>query len=134
MCSISWFFLQRHKKHENWLKLMSLTSMYHAIAVSPYQNYHISVSIRKSAKPAEFLASGLCNFGETLFNARHWYALYVAQRFLRKNSGNSRISTQTPKRRGIITTWHLLRSPNILRYIVDWSICYPCYMLDLRSK
>ena len=30
--SISWFFLQRHKKHENWLKIVSLTPMYHAIA------------------------------------------------------------------------------------------------------
>ena len=34
--------------------------------------------------------------------------------------------------RGVITTWHLLRSPKILCYIVDWSICYPFYALDLR--
>ena len=61
--------------------------------------------------------------------------LHVSARFSRKNACNSRISTQTPKRGGTITTWHLLRSPNILCYIiVDWSICYPCCMLDLRSK
>ena len=30
--SISWFFLQRHKKLENWSKIVSYTSMYHAIA------------------------------------------------------------------------------------------------------
>ena len=36
----------------------------------------------------------------------------VAERFLRKKAGNSRISTQTSKGRGTITTWHLLRSPN----------------------
>ena len=53
---------------------------------------------------AEFLTLGLCNFGETLFNARHQYQLYVAERFSRKNAGNSRISTQTPKSRGTITT------------------------------
>ena len=36
----------------------------------------------------------------------------------------------TQKRRGTITTWHLIRSSKILWYIVHWSICYPCYMLD----
>ena len=53
--------------------------------------------------------------------------------FHKKNAGNNLISTQIQKRRGTITTWHLLRSPKILCYIVDWFICYPCYMLDLRS-
>ena len=59
-------------------------------------------------------------------------ALCVAKRFSRKNAGNSRFSTQISKGRVIITTWHLLRSPKILCYIVDWSICYPLYVLDLR--
>ena len=50
----------------------------------------------------------------------------------RKNASNSTFSIQTRKGRGIITTWHLLRSPKILCYIVDWSICYPFCVLDLR--
>ena len=32
LCSISWIFLLRHKKQENWLKVVSYTSMYHTIA------------------------------------------------------------------------------------------------------
>ena len=58
----------------------------------------------------------------------------VQHKALRKNVNDSRILTQTPKRRGTITTWHLLQSPNILCYIVDFFLCYPCYMSDLRSK
>ena len=58
----------------------------------------------------------------------------VQHKALRKNVNDSRILTQTPKRRGTITTWHLLQSPNILCYIVDLFLCYPCYMSDLRSK
>ena len=46
---------------------------------------------------AEFLALGLFDFGETLVNARHYCKLYVAERFSRKNAGNSRILIQTPK-------------------------------------
>ena len=59
---------------------------------------------------------------------------FTEKRFSRKNAGNSRISTQTRKGRGTLTTWHLLWSPKNLCYTVDWSICYPSYMLDLRSK
>ena len=51
----------------------------------------------------EFLALGLCDFAETLFNARHYCALHEAEKFSRTNAGDSRISTQTPKRRGTIT-------------------------------
>ena len=93
-----------------------------------YINYDLNL------QTAEFLALGLCDFGETLLNTTHECALYVAERFSRKNAGNSRISTQAPKRRGTITTWYLLPSPKILCYAVDWSIRYPCYMLDLGSK
>ena len=36
---------------------------------------------------AEILALGLCDLGETLLNTRHECALYVAERFSRKNAG-----------------------------------------------
>ena len=66
--------------------------------------YHFHIHYDLSLQTAELLALGLCDFGETLFNTRHQCALYVAGRFSRKNAGNSRISTQTQKRRGTITT------------------------------
>ena len=53
----------------------------------------------------------------------------------RKNAGNSRFLTQTSKGRGIITTWHLLRSPKILCYIVDWSmLSILCVRLTIKVK
>ena len=39
---------------ENWLKILSQTSMYHGIACLTVPNYHISVSIRKSAKRSHY--------------------------------------------------------------------------------
>ena len=66
--------------------------------------YHFRRNYDLNLETAEFPALGLCDFGETLFNARHLCALYVAERFSRKNAGNSRFSTQTSKGRGIIIT------------------------------
>ena len=66
--------------------------------------YHFHINYDLNLETAEFLALGLCDFGETLFNVRRQCELYVAERFSRKNAGNSRILTQTPKRRGTITT------------------------------
>ena len=66
--------------------------------------YHFYINYDLNLQTAEFLALGLRDFGETLFNVRHKCALYVAERFSPKNAGNSRISTQTPKRRGTVTT------------------------------
>ena len=33
--------------------------------------YHFHINYDLNLKTAEYLAVGLCNFGETLFNARH---------------------------------------------------------------
>ena len=71
--------------------------------------YHFRINYDLNLETAEFHALGLYDFGETLLNARHLYALYVAERFSQKNAGNSRFSTQTSKGRGIITTWHILQ-------------------------
>ena len=60
---------------------------------------------------------------------RFWWK--SEKKFSRKNAGNSRISTQTPKRRGTITIYS---DRQVLCYIVDWCICYPCYTSELRSK
>ena len=66
--------------------------------------YHFRINYDLDLETAEFLELGLCDFGETLFSARHCCALRVAERFSRKNAGNSRFSTQTSKGRCIITT------------------------------
>ena len=90
-------------------------TMWVKVTLPSYFLYHFRVNYGLNLETPEFLALGLCDVGETLFNARYYYPLYTAQ----KNAGKSRISTQTPKRRGTITTGHLLRSPKILCYIVD---------------
>ena len=66
--------------------------------------YHLRINYDLNLETAEFLELGLYDFGETLFSARHYCALCEAERFSRKNAGNSRFSTQSLKGRGIITT------------------------------
>ena len=63
------------------------------------------------------------------------FNVYLPERFSWKNAGNSRFWTQTSRGRGIITTWHLLRSPRILCYIVDGSmLSILCVRLTLKVK
>ena len=63
------------------------------------------------------------------------FNVYLPERFSWKNAGNSRFWTQTSSGRGIITTWHLLRSPRILCYIVDGSmLSILCVRLSIKVK
>ena len=63
------------------------------------------------------------------------FNVYLPERFSWKNAGNSRFWTQTSRGRGIITTWHLLRSPRILCYIVDGSmLSILCVRLTIKVK
>ena len=76
---------------------------------------------------AKFLELGLCNFGETLFMS--------SREILRKKAGNSRISTQTSKGRGTITTWRLLRSPIFLLYCtLIYMLSILCVTLTIKVK
>ena len=76
---------------------------------------------------AEFLLLTLCDFGETLFNARHWCALYVAERCSRKNASNSRILNHN----------HVTFTPiaKIFCCFVDWSMLSMLYVrLTIKVK
>ena len=43
--------------------------------------YHFHINYDLNLETAEFFALGLCDFGETPFNARHQCELYVGERF-----------------------------------------------------
>ena len=81
--------MQRHKKHENWLKIGVKPLCITRLPVSLYQNYHTSVSIQKSAKRGH---SGHCTRSEqecstTLFDSVFRLVIKHCQRLMLDNLG-----------------------------------------------